>query len=592
LEEFEGQNGSLAFLNATANYSLLKGSQTNLFKCFLPQAWRVASGQGVQGFLHPEGVYDDPKGGELRGVLYQWLKAHFQFENELKLFSEIHNNIKYGINIYKNPVSRVLGFFSVSNLFSVATLEECFASSDITTIPGIKNSMGKWEVRGHPRRIIMVDENLLGLFAHIYDSEDTKAVHARLPSLHSSEIANVITKFAMTDRRLSDLNDGYYATTMWDETNAIKKDGIIRRETCFPADTAILVLSGPLLGVGNPLFQTPKSVCSNNRAYSILDLLALPDDYLPRTNYVPDITYDQYIAKSPNVPWANREPVTSYWRLATRRGAHPGDERSLRPCIVPPCTGHIDGVFSIAFKETLQMVCTATGWCSIPVDFLHRTTGKQDFRDGSASRLPVFSDAPELAIRGLALNCLTTHYADLWSECWDEAFRQQRWAKQDPRLPNEFFTNLTPTWQRDCALRTDYARRQALVEIDVLVAQALNLTLEELITIYRVQFPVMQQYERDTWYDRNGRIVFTASKGLTGVGFPRKGSGRGANKTTGWEDIAAMKSGSVSRTIIDDTLPGGPVERTITYEAPFDRCDRVGDYRVVWGSIERGGKTA
>ena len=123
------------------------------------------------------------------------------------------------------------------------------------------------------------------------------------------------------------------------------------------------------------------------------------------------------------------------------------------------------------------------------------------------------------------------------------------------------------------------------------VAQALKLTLEELITIYRVQFPVMQQYERDTWYDRNGRIVYTASKGLTGVGFSRKGSGRGANKTTGWEDIKDMKTGSVSRTIIDDTLPGGPVERTITYEAPWTLCDRVGDYRVFWGFFEKEGKS-
>lgn len=196
--------------------------------------------------------------------------------------------------------------------------------------------------------------------------------------------------------------------------------------------------------------------------------------------------------------------------------------------------------------------------------------------------LPTEPYLAALRSRTLALNCLTTHYAVLWSECWDESFRSQCWAKDDARLSNSFFSNLTPTWQRDCALRSDYARRQALVEIDVLVAQALKLTLDELITIYRVQFPVMQQYERDTWYDRNGRIVFTASKGLTGVGFPRKGSGRGANKTTGWEDIQGMTSGTVSRTIVDDTLPGGPVERTITYEAPFDRCDRVWDYRVAW----------
>ncbi len=106
---------------------------------------------------------------------------------------------------------------------------------------------------------------------------------------------------------------------------------------------------------------------------------------------------------------------------------------------------------------------------------------------------------------------------------------------------------------------------------------ALKLTLYELCTIYRIQFPVLRQNENDTWYDQNGRIVFTCSKGLPGVGFSR----------AEWNDIKDLKSGTVSRTVTDDTMPGGPVERTITYVAPFDKCDREEDYRTVWAEFER-----
>jgi hypothetical protein len=591
LEEFEAQNGSQAFLNAVQNYPLLKGSQTNLYKCFLPQAWRVASEQGAQGFLHPEGIYDDPKGGPMRQVIYRRLSGHFQFENERKrdMFPEVDNHTKYSINIYHNQLGREeeVRFISLANLFAASTLDDCFASDGLGPVPGIKDANNNWELKGHPQRVVSIDRQTLELFARLYDEPETPAVHARLPALHSQQLQSVLEKFAAAPKRLGDLHGYYHVTKMWDETDAIKKYGTIRRDTDFPPDSSTLIFSGPLFNVANPLYQTPKAVCNTNRAYDCLDLTRLPEDYLPRSNYCPDVPDLEYHARTPRVPWGEKKSTTEFYRVISREMLSQTGERTYVPTLLPRGSGHVHSCLTTVFPESISAVDFLSMGISIPVDFFVKSTGTAHASRSVLRQLPFPpADTPQLLrlrSRTLALNCLTTHYADLWSECWDDSFRQQRWTKDDPRLPNSFFSNLTPTWQRDCALRTDYARRQALVEIDVLVAQALNLTLDELITIYRVQFPVMQQYERDTWYDMNGRIVFTNSKGLSGVGFPRKGKGRGANREDGWEDIQTMTSGTVSRTIVDDTLPGGPVERTITYQAPWVKCDRVEDYRVVWG---------
>ena len=40
------------------------------------------------------------------------------------------------------------------------------------------------------------------------------------------------------------------------------------------------------------------------------------------------------------------------------------------------------------------------------------------------------------------------------------------------------------------------------------------------------------------------------------------------------------------RTIEDDTLPDGPIERTIEYVAPFIHCERELDYEIAWKYFE------
>ncbi len=589
LGAYEEAAATQNFLNGLQNYPLLKKIQTNLYKCFLPQAWTHLKTSGVAGFLHPEGIYDDPKGGGFREAVYPRLRYHFQFQNELSLFAEVDHHAKFSINGFKNREGEV-GFSHVANLFSPVTVDVCFNHQGYGPVPGIKDDENRWNVKGHQERIVLCGPDELGLFAQLYDAEGTPFLQARLPAVHSRQIVRVLQKYADHPRRLGDLQGEYYSTEMWHENNA-QKDGTIHRQTCFPEDTSQWILSGPHFFVGNPFYKTPREICTLNSHYDILDLTTLPDDYLPRTNYVPDCTDDEYEDRTPVFQLTDSNglktqvKVTNCYRFVNREMLSQSGERTFIPLIIPKGVGHINTCIATCFKKTESLLDYYSFSLSIPMDFRVKSTGMGHANTTLINQLPLISNACFLLPgngRALILTCLTSHYSELWEECWRDEFQSDAWAKSDPRLTNSFFTNLTPTWQRNNALRTDYTRRQALVEIDVLAAMALGLTLEELKTIYRVQFPVMRQNEADTWYDTKGRIVFTCSKGLPGVGYPRK---KTKTEPGGWEDIKEMTSGMVERTLLDDTQPGGPFERTITYHAPFDRCDREKDYEEVWANF-------
>lgn len=589
-EEYEMISGEQNFLNAVQNYPSLIGMKTNFYKCFLPQAWEKTNESGIAAFVHPEGVYDDPKGGALREMLYPRLRYHFQFANERKLFPEVDHHTQFSLNVYGGPL--MVSFDTISNLYDAKSIVECYQGEASAPIPGIKDANGDWNTTGHPDRIIHVTRQELEVFSKLFDDSDNWK-KAKLPQLHVKQLVEVLECFGSQKQTLANLNNSIFTTQFWNETNS-QKDGTIEANVCFPEKITESIYSGAHIGILNPVMQTTRRNYRVNSDYDRVDLTDIPSDYMIRVKYAPACTADEYYRRIPITPWGKR--VTEDYRIINREMVGCASERTLTCAIAAYGIAHVNTIFSVSLKNRVDVACLAGCEASLAYDFFVKVIGKSHVNFSTNMLFPLLegSHHKDIVLRALLLNCLTDHYSDLWKSCFLIDFSMDTWAKSDPRLSPVRFTSLTPEWTWDTPLRTDYERRQALVEIDVLTAMALGMTLQQLKTIYRIQFPVLQSYEADTWYDANGRIVFTNNRSLTGVGFTRpEWENAGAVQPikrgdAPWDGVMKhAPAGYVfARTITDDTMPGGPVQRTIEYAAPFDRCDREQDYETAWKCFE------
>ena len=581
---------SSKFMSAYCNYPLLVGQHTNLYKCVLENCMDMASDDnGYIGLLTPESIYDDPKGQPLRRELYKRLRYHFQYQNELRLFAEVDHHTVYGDQLLGPVRSSSPRFASLSNLFHPSTVDACFAHDGHGLCEGKKEKSGRWNISGHKKRIVTFTDKELKVMSEAFE-EGCDWESAKLVSIHVEEILDVIKRFSDFKKHVIDYNT--IITEGLNETISVDKKQIIRNTKWAETKNMEMIFSGPHVFVANPYYKTPREQCILNSDYDIVDLSTLSDSYSTRTNYIPNIPISDFrnlfvgFYKGQGTDGIISDDWFSFYKAAFRRQIGADSERSLSGAIIPPNSAHIGGVVSVTFDNYDDLVefsgcCSSTIW-----DFYVKILKISDVHINRINSFPLgIADKykPALFVRTLLLNCLTTAYADLWQEMWDAAYKQDTWSLDDNRLKP--FDQLHEDWAWDIPLRNYFERRQALVEIDVIAAMALGLTLEDLEMIYTIQFPVLQQNEADTWYDQKGNIVFTCSKGLTGVGLDRKRNTK--TGMLGWEDIRgeqidentyAGTSPTHTHTIdpAKSELYGG---QQVTYYAPYTKCNRIEDYR-------------
>ncbi len=559
LDEVTNTVTMASYLSASPVYPLISGSQPDLYRAFMCEVWDHAGRGGAAGMVHPDTHFAGDKEAALRAAAYRRLRVHADFVNAGNRFfpPPVGRSSHFGVHIYGSEGE--IAFDSLSWLFTVDSLRLSAAAEDAGADPGVKYD-GDWDERPHPKRVIRVTPDTLKRWRRLAGDEGPLE-HTRLVTPVSTAEDPAIDALGTYPLRLGaldpDISPGYHESGSKKAKFGPTKDqrlidyntGIDGQEDYHAQAWSDVILKGPQIGVANPMFKQPSQGGGEVRG---LDPRALADDAVPESEYRCVAPRDVFLGEQDRWPdWEKYEallaseeeraqarlrvaekrkvrpeevedeqvekfllakashPYSEDFRVAWRERVAPDTERALYGALLPPGTTHVHAVRSARLRTTSLTALTAGFLAALPIDYLLRTAGVGHLDVAQARRLPAPQSehplAPALLLRTLRLNALTSAYADLWAELYDPRWPgYEPWAIKWPYLNTELH-KVTPTWQRDTPLRTEYARRAALVEIDALVAVWLGIDADTLIVMYRARYPITQDFDPVTWFDANER---------------------------------------------------------------------------------------
>ncbi|VEI51280.1 Eco57I restriction-modification methylase domain-containing protein [Kocuria rosea] len=475
-----------AFLTAPSTYILISNLRPDLYRGFMERGWRSLADTGVLSLIHPESHFTEKKAATLRAETYRRLRRHWQFVNELKLF-DIGHTRTYGVHIYGRRLEEP-AFLMAASLYHPATVGRSMVHDGSGQVPGLKDEEGNWDVRPHRQRILHVAKNELQVWAEILDGSQESWGEARMIypiNQASSSVLRKMSSFA----RMRNLEVHY--SSGWNETTD-RKNGYFEVGSEKPSVWGDAILQGSHITVGNPIYKEPNPSMKSHLDWTEVDLEALPSDFLPRTSFrvTDDVTrynkgYSHHLLDDGSTVSARSLPRVAWRRMAALQG-----KRTLHVAILPAGVAHLQTI-QAAMGRRLErnahlVVRIGAFFSSLSMDFLIRVARFTDLWPAAMESMPIVLDSPlvaELESRMCRLVCMTDGYADLWQEV------------------------MGSDWHSDVWIRRAVDRRQALVEIDAIVALLFGITPDELCVIYLTQFPVLHGEEKRDVYDSNGRKV-------------------------------------------------------------------------------------
>ncbi len=503
--------------------------------------------------------------------------GNLRYLNRKQLFPEVDPSIVFSVNVYFGGKD-FISIEEVTGLYLPEELDLVFRNGSLEN-----------------ERLVHFGTEEMHTIRDAFEP-DSSPDSPVLVALPNQKTLDVIKKFTEIKERVGDLKP--VVTDFFHNTGGVQK-GVIKYENRQPESPIELILTGPFITVGNPLFQCLRNPCVKNSDQDAIDLTAIADDYLPRTMFSPALPLpefrelsefadtEMYLKDYPELTQDNKEEVKElqkeellkHYKISVREMLGLESTRTVYACITEPEVSHVHTLKSLIFRNESSLLDIAAEMMSLPYDYFIKIKSAKHLTKNTIYSSPRLSFSGSIQqklaySRVLLLNCLTVYYKDLWERNFDESFTKDSWSISDTRLKP--FSGLTREWTSAVPLRNDFERRQALVEIDVLVAMAMGFTLEDLCFMYQSKFQRLQNKDKGTWYDSKGRIVFAPKQSDVGVG-----------DESILMDYQKRAAGGETEFVYNVTKNQLYKGREITYYAPFNKCDRIKDYETAWRHFEK-----